>query len=286
MSPLRGPVPVSDRHLASDEYLIRKLIMKLSRALVALPIVAALTFAGLAPAASADTPVMTLTTTGPAQGAKATAPYPVFTWVAPDGENAVSIAVSLKPTVGSDGRLTNKSGDYIDASGVPDGATSYVNKTLSYSPGRTYYWQVAALDGGYNQYVSAVHKFTVPLYIKIAKAKVTIGHMAYNGKRAILASATVTCNYPNEQYYTYFYLDVYRGTKRISHGGQQQGDCYDMVKVKAAGAWAPPASLKSGTKLTVKIYLQASHASTVKFGGAKIPKFTSSVTTLKITWKK
>lgn len=260
--------------------------MKHSRTIFAITVAAALAVAGVAPAASADPATQPLTLLGPSNGQKLATPYVPFSWQAPADEQSVEIVVSTSATTGASGKLPQSGKKYLTSEWIDSpGASTFVDKKYAYSPG-TYYWQVETTDGAGTEYLSRVRKFVVPVFFQLSKVKLKMIHEAYNGKRALAASVVMKCNYAQDQYYTQFSMDVYKGSKRISHGAVAQGNCVGMYPIKTEGLFEPSASLKSGTKLTIKLYGHSTNDSTVRWGGAAIKKAKGAVTTLHYTYKK
>jgi hypothetical protein len=257
--------------------------MKLSHALAAISISVLLAGGVVVPAASAAPAPLTLI--GPTQGEKLDTPYPTFSWAVPANVSESQVIVSRDKTTGADGLLKTAGKNYMLSESFYAGESSYRDKGYSFSPD-DYYWQVNAVDVDGNTFVSAVQKFSVPLLRELKKAKTKIAKMQYNGQRAIFGNATAYCNYGSEQYYTQFVMEVWKGKKKLATSRQARGDCLFYFGVKSEAVWAPPASLKSGTKLTIKLYVAQTHKSTKKWGGIVLPKSKGPVTTLKITWKK
>ena len=257
--------------------------MKLSRTVATITAAALLALGALAPAASAAP--LPLALGAPAQGEEVDTPYPEFTWTLPANTTQSQVIVSRENTTGANGLLSTRGKKVMFSTDFYAGESTYHDPDYAFSPD-TYYWQVNALDADGNPYVSAVQKFTVPLFMDLKKEKTKIGKMQYNGQRAIFGNATMYCNYAEQQYYTQFVMEVWKGKKKLATSGQARGDCAYYSGVKSEAVWAPPASLKSGTKLTIKLYGEQTHKSSIKWGGIKLPKSKGPATTLTITWKK
>jgi hypothetical protein len=256
--------------------------VKHSRFLTAIAATAALAagaLVGAVPAASAGP--QPITVLSPAPGEQVDSAYPDFSWQAPVDAQSTTVDVSAASTVGKNGFLTQDKDNYVGISDVRAGVSSYQDKKYSYSPG-TYYWRVTTMDDAGVAYASEVQKFVVPMIFDISKAKASVKTVQYSGKRGVIANAVMQCNFPYDQYYTQFRMDVYRGKKLLSSGGQARGDCVGMRKTRVEALFEPPASMPSGTKLTLKIYGAYTH------GYAKLgyKKMTGPKTTLTVTWKK
>ena len=257
--------------------------MKLTTPFAVIAAVAILAVGSVVPAASAAP--LPLALVGPTQGQELDTPYPEFSWTLPANTLESEVIVSRAKTLSANGLLSTSGKNYMISNDFFAGESTYNDPGFSFSPD-TYYWQVNAVDLDGNSYVSAVQKFSVPLFMDLKKEKTKVGKMQYNGQRAIFGNATMYCNYDQEQYYTQFVMEVWKGKKKLATSSQARGDCAYYRAVKSEAVWAPPASLKSGTKLTIKLYGAQTHKSTIKWGGIKLPKSKGPVTTLTVTWKK
>ena len=106
---------------------------------------------------------------------------------------------------------------------------------------------------------------------------------AGNGKRAVLVSAIMRCNYAEDQYYTQFTMVTFAGKRSLGRSVVAQGNCVGMFPTRTE-VLVEPGSLKKGTKLTLKVRGRSTMDSTVRWGGAAIKKANGPVTTLHLTW--
>jgi hypothetical protein len=255
--------------------------MKISRALVAAAASIALVLGAGTVGASADPAPQPLTLVTPKSGAKATSPYVAFAWQAPAGQEQATIAVSRTSTT-KNGLLPTRGKNAVGTWDVDGAAATLTDKRYSYPPD-TYYWQVTATDAAGLTYRSAVRKLVVPVFFELSKVKAKAIREAGNGKRAVLVSAVMRCNYAEDQYYTQFTMVTFAGKRSLGRSIVAQGNCVGMYPTRTE-VLVEPGSLKKGTKLTLKVRGRSTMDSTVRWGGSDIKKANGPVTTLHFTW--
>lgn len=255
--------------------------MKISRALVAAAAAIALVLGAGTVGASAEPAPQPLALVTPKGGAKVTSPYVTFAWQAPVGQEQATIAVSRTRTT-KNGLLPTRGRNVVGTWDVNGAAGTFTDKRYSYSPD-TYYWQVTALDATGATYRSAVRKLVVPVFFELSKVKAKAIREAGNGKRAVLVSAIMRCNYAEDQYYTQFTMVTFAGKRSLGRSVVAQGNCVGMFPTRTE-VLVEPGSLKKGTKLTLKVRGRSTMDSTVRWGGAAIKKANGPVTTLHLTW--
>lgn len=255
--------------------------MKISRALLATASAVALVLGAGTVSASADPAPQPLTLLTPKSGAKVTSPYVTFTWQAPVDQEQATITVSRTSTT-KNGLLPTRGRNVVGPWDVDSAAGTFTDKRYSYSPD-TYWWQVTARDAAGGTYRSAVQKFVVPVFFELSKVKAKAIREAGNGKRAVLVSAIMRCNYAEDQYYTQFTMVSFAGKRSLGRSAVAQGNCVGMFPTRTE-VLVEPGSLRKGTKLTLKVRGLSTMDSTVRWGGAAIKKAKGPVTTLHFTW--
>lgn len=256
--------------------------MKLLRALAAATASVALVLGAGTVAASAAPAPQPLTLLTPTSGGKVGSPVVTFTWQAPAGQTEATVRVARTATT-RNGVLQPTRRNAVDEADVTGAAGRYTLKDYDYPPD-TYYWQVEATDAAGVEYRSAVRRFVVPVFFQLSKVKAEAITESYNRKRAVQVSAVMRCNYAQDQYYTQFAMAVLVGKKVIGRSSVAQGDCVGMYPTRTKVIFEP-GSLKRGTKLTLQVYGESTHDSTVRWGGSSIKKAKGPKTTLRFTWR-